>query len=61
MKNPCEEHFDVKADGYCPICLIKENELLREGFISLAKMMKTKEFPVEAGKLILSITGKVTK
>ena len=30
MNNPCEEHFSVKADGYCPICLIKENEKLRE-------------------------------
>ena len=30
MRNPCEEHFGVKANDYCIICLIEENERLRK-------------------------------
>lgn len=34
-----------------------ENAHLREAFISLWRMMKTKEFPVEAGTLIMKIAS----
>ena len=37
MRNPCEEHLDVRANDYCPICLIKENESLRNRIDELEK------------------------
>jgi hypothetical protein len=30
MRNPCETHFDVNANDYCPICLIQEFDKLKE-------------------------------
>ncbi|HUU87239.1 MAG TPA: hypothetical protein VMX17_05755 [Candidatus Glassbacteria bacterium] len=38
-----------------------ENELMRNALISLGRMMKTKEFPAEAGKLLFDICGRITK
>ena len=37
MRNPCEEHFDVRANDYCPICLVNENESLRNQIDELKK------------------------
>jgi hypothetical protein len=27
--NPCETHFNVRADGFCPVCLVEERDRLR--------------------------------
>jgi len=41
--------------------LLLENLLMRKALISLGRMMKTKEFPAEAGKLLFDICGRITK
>ena len=40
MRNPCEKHLNVKADDYCPICLLERAETAE------AKLKEALYFPI---------------
>ena len=37
--NPCEEHINVRADGFCPVCLVEERDRLRAEVMRLRAVL----------------------